>query len=221
MTLKYTRLCATSSMAPSVTAPSWRCALYYPPTSTSRSTPVLPTCGLLVRSSAAALRSSMTLGFPWRRNRSVPLRYGFLSCHPGFARSSATNPLVYCPTTARLAVCGHAMPRHRVLALAGHYAKVVSRAAVNGMFRWRCIDDESDAVRAEASAITMSSFAVVKDDDFDRPSARLRSRSAALSASKSCRGSLVISTLPPAGSCCCISSTISILSAMMSPSAIC
>lgn len=69
---------------------------------------------------------------------------------------------------ARLRLRGALMPRHRVLALPGHYAKVVSRAAVNGMFRWRNIHNESPSVTAEATAITMSSFAVIKDEVADR-----------------------------------------------------
>lgn len=68
----------------------------------------------------------------------------------------------------RLRRSAHVMPRHRVLALPGDYQKVVSRATVSGMIRWSRISDEPPSVTTRSSALTMSSFAVVKDEDADR-----------------------------------------------------
>lgn len=58
--------------------------------------------------------------------------------------------------------------RNRVVALPGHYERIVSAATMGGMITWSDVASESESTRRRHDAITITSFAVRKDEASDR-----------------------------------------------------
>ena len=61
-----------------------------------------------------------------------------------------------------------ALPRSRVYTVPGHYEKILQKADLAGMLTWTAVKSETTATSMLADAITMTSFAVTKNDYRDR-----------------------------------------------------